>query len=162
MLNAGFTGLPEGDSINDISDRIGLRLSFVATAYLDLYRARMTENQLTPSRVLALAVVKNLPGLEQKDLAESLRINQASAMAMVNKLEALGYVRRARGKDKRSKALYLTDAGVLAYGQACDAEQLLSKELFGDLTRAEFASLDKVLNKIRMRAFDMSKNSDEP
>ena len=93
-------------------------------------------------------------------MAETLNVNQASAMAMVNTLEALGYVRRAQGKDKRSKALHITHDGRVAYDQACDAEHRLSDDLFGNLSGAERASLSKILNKIRQRALEISASSE--
>ena len=79
--SAALSGLPREQEVSGLMDHIGLKLTFAANTYLELYRKRLDELDLTPSRILALSIIQDAPGLEQKALAEALSVNQASAMA---------------------------------------------------------------------------------
>ena len=150
------SGMPSERAIASLMDHIGLKLTFAANTFLELYRSRLRELDLTPSRVLALSIIQNEPGLVQKSLAEALSVNQASAMATVNKLEASGYVRRAKGKDKRSKALFITKQGKVTFERSLECERQLSSELVASFSSDEQEQLAVMLDKIRTEAVSVT------
>lgn len=60
----------------------------------------------------ALASLDDMPGLTQKQMAESLGIDQASAVHLVDALEAKGFLERGIDpKDRRARHLFPTAAG---------------------------------------------------
>lgn len=131
---------------------LGVRFSFAGTAFLNRYADRLEGLSLTPGRVLALSFLHEHPGCEQKVLARGLVINEASAMTVIDRLEALGYVERRAGHNKRSNALYLTDQGEAAFQEALSIEKRLADDVFGWMSKSEISRFIATLDTIRERA----------
>jgi DNA-binding MarR family transcriptional regulator len=147
-------GFPDPARFGALGERTGVRLSCVHLALMSLYSASLEPLRLTPSRVLALAYVIENPGSDQTSLSRALAVNRASAMALIDRLEALGYLRRAPGPDRRTNALHATDEGAAALARAQQlGEQGFEQVLFGWMdgpTRAGFhAALDQILAQAR-------------
>ena len=78
-------------------------------------RALATEAQLTTEQyevLLALKAFSSPPGLTISDLSERLQVKPHTVVSLINKLEALGFVRREQGtEDRRQVFVRLTPAG---------------------------------------------------
>lgn len=74
-------------------------------------RQALVSFDMTPARVTALLVISARSGCTQTALGEALSINRASAMKMVNLLEAKQLVLREAAADPRAHALVLTPKG---------------------------------------------------
>lgn len=133
-------------------DSLGLRFTLAGSAYLNRYANLLDQLALTPSRVLALSYIHQHPGCDQRALAANLAMNEASAMATVNRLETGGLAERRPGRDKRTKALHLTHAGEQAFNQAMAIELDLSKQIFGCMDEAELGEFMRRVDEIRSRA----------
>lgn len=135
---------PNIEEFGPLRGKTGVMLGLASAAFLDRYAASLSPLELTPSRVVALACVSASPGLEQKALATRLAITEVSAMATINRLEALGYVERRCGRDKRSKAVFLTVSGVEALDRAIEIEAGIAIKLWdfeGKISEANFRDL---------------------
>jgi DNA-binding MarR family transcriptional regulator len=67
---------------------------------------------ITPSEYAVLAVIIDLPNLDQQSLAKQLGIDPVSAGQMIARLEASGYLeRRIAPHDRRARLLVATRAG---------------------------------------------------
>src|SRR5258708_18115287 len=67
---------------------------------------------LTQKQVSALWLVDDHPGIAQTGLAQRMRMDRATTMAIVNRLEAHGYLVRLKScSDRRKQALNLTATG---------------------------------------------------
>src|SRR5580704_9922510 len=67
---------------------------------------------ITPSEYAVLAVIIDLPNLDQQSLAKQLGIDPVSAGQMIARLEASGYLeRRIAPHDRRARPLVATRAG---------------------------------------------------
>jgi DNA-binding MarR family transcriptional regulator len=67
---------------------------------------------LTPSEYAVLAVITDLPNLDQQSLAKKLGIDAVSAGQMIARLEASGHLeRRIAPHDRRARLLVATRAG---------------------------------------------------
>lgn len=74
---------------------------------------------LTQKQVSLLWVVGDEPGVAQIALGQRLRMDRATTMTIVNRLEQRGYVQRRRSNsDGRKQALYLTPEGQAALAEA--------------------------------------------
>jgi len=63
--------------------------------------------------VSVLWLVDDHPGIAQTDLAQRLRMDRATTMAIINRLQAKHFLRRDRSpRDGRKQALFLEPAGV--------------------------------------------------
>ena len=108
--------------------------------------------------MVALSFIESNPGCEQKALAIHLGVNEASAMAVLNRLEAAGLVERRRGRNKRSNAIYMTDNGELNFERALEIEKNLSAQLFQGMSNADLevfvSNLDRIFANSKLRAAD--------
>jgi DNA-binding MarR family transcriptional regulator len=104
---------------------------------------------LTQKQVSLLWLVDDEPGVAQIELGQRLRMDRATTMTIVNRLEQRGYVQRQRSRsDGRKQALYLTAAGeaALAKARACiDAHEAWLKSRF---TSDEVKKLVELLSRI--------------
>jgi DNA-binding MarR family transcriptional regulator len=76
------------------------------------FRRALKTLDLTPAQFSVLRVIESNPGLSQARVAEALAIERARLVQMIDRLEAMGRVQRARSAtDRRSHALYLTATG---------------------------------------------------
>lgn len=110
---------------------------------------RRQEEKVTPGQATILALVARNPGISQIDLARAVSIERSSLGEIVERLEALGLVRRAHSlRDRRAWALELTDPGrkvvVESLARAEDHERYLERFLSG----AESKNLVRLLKKL--------------
>lgn len=92
-----------------------------------------------------LAIIADQPGVTQKELAEKLEIQPASASELLMKLERRGLIRREKNQDdRRSICVHLTDAGVQALNQPAGD----SPDPFAALSAQEQAQLHELLEKL--------------
>ena len=74
---------------------------------------------LTQKQVSSLWLVNENPGISQIELGGRLRMDRATTMTIVNRLQERTYLRRERSEsDGRKQALYATDAGLEALAEA--------------------------------------------
>jgi DNA-binding MarR family transcriptional regulator len=77
---------------------------------------------LTQKQVSVLWLVDDHPDISQTDLAQRMRMDRATTMAIVNRLQGRGYLVRGKSaNDGRKQTLNLTDAGRQALLEAKEA-----------------------------------------
>ena len=104
---------------------------------------------LTQKQVSALWLVSDRPGISQIDLGGRLRMDRATTMTIVNRLQDRGFLRRERSEsDGRKQALYVTEAGARALDKAkcCIAQH--EAWLKGRFTPEETEKLVEMLARI--------------
>ena len=94
-----------------ISSLIGFNLQMASLRVAVQTRDALARFKISPAKVTALSLLRMNPGCDQSALGRGLRVNRASAMKLVNSLSASGLVERKQGRNLRTKALYLTEAG---------------------------------------------------
>ena len=92
----------------ELASLIGYQLQRVNLGHLAAANAALAQHDITPARFSALMIVRENPGCTQSALGKALDVNRASAMKIVNYLEARGLVERQEGEDTRANALYVT------------------------------------------------------
>lgn len=97
----------------------------------------------------ALALLDHAPGLSIRTLATGVRLSHAGTVRLVDRLVAEGLVeRRGHATDKRTRSLYLTEAGMQSGSAVHEArDAALSANLAG-LSKAELQMLGKLAEKI--------------
>jgi DNA-binding MarR family transcriptional regulator len=144
--------LPDTRIFGPMKDRLGLRFSFAGTAFLNRYADLLDPFNLTPGRVLALSFLHEHPGCGQSSLAHALEVNEASAMAMIDKLEALRLVERKAGRNRRTNALHLTETGEAAFDEALALEQVLTRRLLRWMKPSDLSTFMNQVDEVRVRA----------
>jgi DNA-binding MarR family transcriptional regulator len=112
-------GGEDADALGGLNDILGLRIRLAHGAVYRHFTETFAELDLTQKQVSALWLVHDRPGISQIDLGGRLRMDRATTMTIVNRLQERGYVRRERStSDGRKQALYVTDAGAAALAEA--------------------------------------------
>jgi len=97
---------------------------------------------------MALAKVRDHPGISQQDLAEMLLYDANAVVLLLNELEDLGFsMRRRDTEDRRRHMLELTPAGSKALERAEAGRANIEDELLEGLTDEEKASLRYLLTR---------------
>ncbi|WP_277184617.1 helix-turn-helix domain-containing GNAT family N-acetyltransferase [Caballeronia sp. BR00000012568055] len=79
---------------------------------LGFMRNTLADSGLAPSAVHAIIEIGATPGIQARDLADTLRLDKSNASRQLARLESAGYVsRQTSSDDGRSSELYLTAAG---------------------------------------------------
>src|SRR5262249_2589461 len=96
--------------------------------------ARLAEVGLTGRRYFVLAGAGQGTPVSQQDLSRMLGIDPTTIVAIVDELEAAGFLRRERSTvDRRRYDLHLTDAGKAALGGAAPGVGGVEAEFFSML-----------------------------
>lgn len=98
---------------------VGFHIRLAHGAVYRHFTETFVDLDLTQKQVSALWLVSEFPGISQIDLGGRLRMDRATTMTIVNRLQEREYLRRERSaSDARKQALYLTDAGQGALAKA--------------------------------------------
>jgi DNA-binding MarR family transcriptional regulator len=116
---------------------VGFGLSTVGYAVSHRFRAILAPLGLGPREFALLRAIDNAEGRSQQEVGERLMIPASRMVAFVDGLEAGGLAeRRIDSRDRRARALYLTDAGrdllARALALAAEYEQKLCADLSDD------------------------------
>jgi DNA-binding MarR family transcriptional regulator len=132
---------------------IGSILGFhIRLAYGAVYRHFMetfAHLELTQKQVSVLWLIDDQPGIAQTDLARRLRMDRATTMGVVNRLQGRDYLRRGQStEDRRRQTLYLTTEGEAALKEAKAAIFAHEKWLKSRFSAPEVETLKSLLMRI--------------
>lgn len=97
----------------------------------------------------ALALIRHVPGLSIRTLAESVALTHAGAVRLTDRLELEGLIeRRAHATDGRTRALYLTPAGEKACSSVLQARDQVLARGFAALTQDEQQMLGELTERM--------------
>lgn len=127
-------------------------LMFVAHRYAEeriLKAVREAGHQLTLAQARVGARIAE-DGIRLTDLAAQAQITKQSAGALVDQLEAAGYVERVRDpSDSRARLVRLSDQGRAARRLARREEQRIRREWTEHLGSARMEALEDALTSLR-------------
>ncbi|MEZ5454994.1 MAG: MarR family transcriptional regulator [Lysobacteraceae bacterium] len=132
-----------------LRDLVGLSMRRIAFASTDLLAERLAAHDCTPTRLTALLVIAEKPGLKLVELANSLGIARSGAVVLVDELEIRGHVkRRPMPGDRRAHSLIATAKGLKALGPLCEVAEECDQQSFGALNQRDHQSLLRLLDKL--------------
>ncbi len=111
--------------LGGLADIVGFHIRLAHGAVYRHFTETFSDLDLTQKQVSALWLVSDRPGISQIDLGGRLRMDRATTMTIVNRLQERAYLRRERSaSDGRKQALYVTveGAAALAEAKSCIAE----------------------------------------
>ena len=116
--------------VGPLAGMVGYVLRRAQLAVFDDVIANFAELDLRPAQYSVLVLLGNSPGLKQSDVAAALGIQRANFVVLFDGLERRGLARRsAAPNDRRSYALYLTEAGAEVLVRANALESQLEARL---------------------------------
>ncbi|HVN44445.1 MAG TPA: MarR family transcriptional regulator [Steroidobacteraceae bacterium] len=137
------------EDIGEIRNIVGFHIRLAHGAVYRHFTETFAHLDLTQKQVSVLWLVSDHPGIAQTGLAQRMRMDRATTMAIVNRLEAKGYMTRRKSRsDARKQALNLTEAG--RRGLATAKRAILEHEqwLKSRFTDKEVAKLIELLTRI--------------
>ena len=140
----------EGDEdIGEIRDIVGFHIRLAHGAVYRHFTESFAEIDLTQKQVSVLWLIDDHPDIAQTDLAARMRMDRATTMAIVNRLESRAYLVRGKSEtDGRKQTLNLTDGGRKALVIAKDAIRQHEDWLKSRFTDKEVGLLIELLTRI--------------
>jgi len=137
------------DDLGGLAGIVGFHIRLAHGAVYRHFTETFVDLDLTQKQVSALWLVSEFPGISQIDLGGRLRMDRATTMTIVNRLQEREYLRRERSaSDARKQALYLTDGGQAALAKAKAAIAAHEAWLKARFTREETEKLVEMLARI--------------
>lgn len=149
-LLAPTTPHVEGDEdIGEIQSIVGFHIRLAHGAVYRHFSESFADLGLTQKQVSVLWLVDDHPGIAQAGLAQRMRMDRATTMAIVNRLQARGLLERGKSHtDGRKQTLNLTEAGRKMLQVAKEAIAEHERWLKSRFTDKEVAVLIELLTRI--------------
>lgn len=123
-------------------------LSRVADLLRERFESRVPHLGLRSKHYSVLLLLRGGP-LSQAQIGRCARVDRSSMVALIDELEALGLVERARhAEDRRAHAVTLTDKGRRVEREASQAVDATEAECFAPLSDSEREQLRDLLSKL--------------
>jgi DNA-binding MarR family transcriptional regulator len=107
------------NEIGELNDIVGFHIRLAHGTVYRHFTETFVDLDLTQKQVSVLWLVDEFPGIAQIELGQRLRMDRATTMTIVNRLQERDYLRRERSEtDRRKQALYLTPKGTKALAKA--------------------------------------------
>jgi len=130
-------------------DRVPFLLYRASQISHSLANEMLAEVALSARQVGILTLVTELEPMTQKVLADTLRIDRTTMVALLDDLEARGYVARQRHpRDRRAFLVHPTDSGRAAKAAALRILDKQQRRFLAPLTAAERAQLSALLTRL--------------
>ena len=137
------------DDIGEIDDIVGFHIRLAYTSVYRHFMDTFSELDLTQKQVSVLWLVDDHPGIAQTDLAKRLRMDRATVMAIINRLEGRRLIRRGQSaSDGRKQTLKLTPTGTKILIDAKKAVRDHETWLKSRFTKQEIRTLIDFLRRI--------------
>lgn len=137
------------DDIGEIRNIVGFHIRLAHGAVYRHFTETFLDLDLTQKQVSVLWLLDDHPDIAQTDLAHRMRMDRATTMAIVNRLQARNYLVRGKSQtDGRKQTLNLTDAGRVALRVAKDAISEHERWLKSRFTEREVETLIELLTRI--------------
>jgi DNA-binding MarR family transcriptional regulator len=138
--------------VGPLANTVGYVLRRAQLAVFDDVIANFAELGLRPAQYSVLVLLGHTPGLKQSDVAAALGIQRANFVVLFDGLERRGLARRSSApNDRRSYALYLTEAGERALARASELEGQLQARMDAKLGPGGREQLLQLLDRLAVR-----------
>jgi len=132
-----------------LPDLIGYQLRRAQIAVFQNFARTMAAHDITPGRFGVLEVVAANAGLSQSELGAILGIDRSTVVAVIDRLEKDGLVRRMKApNDRRSHALKLSEKGAVTLAVLEQRVAAHERDIAGALSAAERKTLLSLLARI--------------
>lgn len=98
--------------IGGIDEIVGFHIRLAHGAVYRHFTETFSDLDLTQKQVSVMWLIDDHPDIGQADIGRRLQMDRATVMAIVNRLQARAFLKRAAStEDRRRQTLHLTDAG---------------------------------------------------
>ncbi|MGC8819532.1 MAG: MarR family winged helix-turn-helix transcriptional regulator [Fervidobacterium sp.] len=108
-----------------------------------------------PGQIPMLFIINRKPGINQREIADTLNIEPGTVAVMLKRMEKNGFIyREADEKDRRILHVYLTQKAQNVLQHVREIVDNLEKNILSAITDEEIENLGNILNKIEKRLID--------
>ena len=133
-----------------LPDLIGYNLRKAQTAVFQDFSSSLRDCNITPGQFGVLVLVQANVGLNQTTLGNALGIDRSTVVAVIDKLEARGFVERTPARsDRRSYALQLSPQGANLLRRAQNMVAKHEKRISKGLSKSDQLQLISLLQKLQ-------------
>lgn len=137
------------EDIGEIRDIVGFHIRLAHGAVYRHFTETFSDLDLTQKQVSVLWLVGDHPEIAQTDLAKLMRMDRATTMAIINRLEAKELLRRGPSNhDRRKQSLALTQRGHGALAESKEAIRQHEDWLKSRFNAREVDKLIELLTRI--------------
>jgi len=137
------------EDVGELASILGFHTRLAHGAVYRHFTETFSSLDLTQKQVSVLWLVDDHPGIAQSELSQRLRMDRATTMAIVNRLQARHLLRRtASAKDGRKQALLLEPTGTALLAEAKKAVLEHERWLKSRFTPREIKQLTALLTRI--------------
>ena len=127
------------------------------------FRSLFREDGLPPAQAGAMRVIIRSPGLSQRELADQLHIQRATATVMLQKMERAGHIeRRADQEDQRIYRIYPTQAAIATDAENQKRVNDYFLRCFSEIDPVSFDTMLAALGKVEENLRDILNEHMEP
>jgi DNA-binding MarR family transcriptional regulator len=132
-----------------LPDLLGYQLRRAQIAVFQNFAAAMANFDITPGRFGVLEVIAANSGLSQSELGAILGLDRSTVVAVIDRLEHDGLVRRLKSpNDRRSHALRLSEKGAVTLAVLEQRVAAHEREIAAVLSAAERKTLLTLLARV--------------
>ena len=125
------------------------RVEVVGRLHHMAFRSLFSEQSLPPAQVGAMKFIIRTPGMSQRELADALHIQRATATVMLQKMEKAGFiVRKPDPEDQRISRIYPTQTAIDTDLETKKAVDAYFDHCFHNFTQEEFELFNELLLKL--------------
>lgn len=155
---------PEACREEDSPEFVAIRrIELLGRLHHMAFRTLFRKDGLPPAQAGAMKVVIRFPGLSQRELADKLHIQRATATVMLQKMEKAGYIdRRPDRDDQRISRIYPTE---LAQSIELENQKTVNAyfaRCFSGISAEEFAIMETALTKLGANLRDILSENPDP
>ncbi len=136
-------------SVGMLSSLLGYHLRRAQVAVFQNFAEVVGAAEITPGQFGVLVVIDANPGLSQTQLGNTLGIDRSTVVAVIDRLEERGLVaRNPSPHDRRSHALYLSEAGTTTLKRLAERVRTHEQHIARHLSASDQASLIDLLKRV--------------
>lgn len=137
------------EDVGELGSIVGFHIRLAHGAVYRHFSETFAHLKLTQKQVAALWLVDDHPDISQTDLCKRMRMDRATTMAIVNRLQSRRYLVRGKSAtDARKQTLNLTDAGRRVLRTGKTAIRVHEQWLKSRFSKREVAQLIELLLRI--------------
>jgi Transcriptional regulators len=113
------------------------------------FEGKLSEFGITPSQFYVLSIMVENDGIKFKDLAKSLEMDGSTLTSILDRMERQELVeRRDDPEDRRSLLVFLKEKAKQNIAEITNLAEKLNLEIEGRFSKEEFATFEKVLERL--------------
>lgn len=145
-----FDEAPEDGGEEDSPEFAAIRrIELLGRLHHMAFRTLFRKDGLPPAQAGAMKVVIRFPGLSQRELADKLHIQRATATVMLQKMEKAGYIdRRADQDDQRISRIYPTELALAIDAENQKTVNAYFSRCFSGISAEEFAVMEAAMTRL--------------